>query len=941
MKYLEWNNIISAYFFNAANAGKEIHLYLTKNDIISLGRHSFLEESDDEIWLDYISSIKRGLPGSNGNIIAKAKFAHAKKNLTGIIKADGTYATIDEIPVLYPPYVSYLTFLVLPLIENVDNNVLRANNYYGRLNKFLSEYQITENIGTLDFSNNQINALWEDLGEWANVKNNGDLGLFKVIPFQNNNWIYVGKVFSQCVLPPKFLNRLPELFKYLGLVPNTFYDDKFLKKLILNRSTSLIPRNTYDFLKKDDELSNSIIQKIQNHYKKWSGETHEEIEEGTIKRKKRNYIVAPLMLQLKINKNDEFVSFSFRMYSSNDYPVDLKFDELVNLYEFNGWSRTLHLEFKEGIELKDSFNKWVAKFPDRDVRLFQSAGTYQLSNDYWIETHILSKTESMYLLCKKEKQNQIIEWGKTFKTGYFKQEDYDGLPANYSLFSFCNPTHGCPDISILTLYSDKRIKLINGLKVGFRTYSDDFLPEVEIVNSDGNESVFIQYKDSKDKVGLSKNTSFLNRWLLPIGMSLNIDFYIKVENEVFTGNNIAYNLISSKNTAIKVDESKLPKRDSFGRKVISEVEQYSLGSNIVNPNSQRQIPYKHLFCSTKTDSSNQITIAKYHHHCGNRFNDFLSLKGVLTTKEFFKAFEFYFAKEFFDESGNYNITKLKRASLNFYDFIGILDYDVETKNVVVNPPQFIFIPTLQGRKVLLIGARDSELVNRIIINAPIYKLQVEISKQFSTNERLLLPDVITVKSFQQPSDNFGEKCLKAFADELNIKYIETSLPQVAFLNFSSDITEYENSLQATDENDFDWARYSFDPGSLNFEKSNDNDFDKSFSLIRYKLDEYLYQHKLWKDNNCFQVDMNWGKFIALKYFKKNLILFDSEQNKVAIPIELPLPRLLAESIMLLSGFAPDYRVIEGRKYRIYENIPSIFTTNLFSKLKQTPINTKL
>lgn len=76
MKYLEWNNIISAYFFNPVNAGKDIHLYLTKNDIIGLGKPYFTEETDDEIWEEFITSIKRGIPGSNGNIIAKAKYAH-------------------------------------------------------------------------------------------------------------------------------------------------------------------------------------------------------------------------------------------------------------------------------------------------------------------------------------------------------------------------------------------------------------------------------------------------------------------------------------------------------------------------------------------------------------------------------------------------------------------------------------------------------------------------------------------------------------------------------------------------------------------------------------------------------------------------------------------------------------------------------------------------
>jgi len=944
MKYLEWNNIISAYFFNPANAGKDIHLYLTKNDIINLARYKFNEETDDEIWADFVGKIKIGVPGGSGNVIARAKYAHSKSNFLNTRRPDGSPLEIDGVPVVFPPYIAYLTFLVLPLIESVESaNAQRANNYYGRLNSFLQSHQINENIGTTDFSNNQINCLWEDLATWANIKNNGDLGVFNVVPFSNANWIYVGKVFSQCVLPPKFLNRLPELFEAIGLVPDTFYEDKFLQDKIKNSRTDLIPKSTLDFLKKDDELSNSIIQNIQRQYKKWTGETHEEIEEGTSVRKKRNYTVAPLFLQFKVNTNDEEIKFSYRMYSSNDYPEDLKFGEHENLYEINGWSKTLPLDFNEGLELKDNFNKWVAKFPDRDVRLFVSAGTFQLSNDFWIETDILSKTDRMYLICKSNKQEQIKEWGKTFSNGNFRQEDFDGLPENYSLFWFRNPTQGLSEIPILTLYTEKRIELVGGLKVNFRTYTNDFLPEVEIVNSDGNEKVYLQYKDSDEKIFLSKKTSLNNRWLLPETTAINTDFYIKVEDENFSGNSLAYNLTSSDNTATKVDESKLPKRDSFGRKITTDVEQYCLGSNIINANAQRQVPYSHLFRSRNTDTVTQITAATFNSHCGNKLCDFLSLKSVLTTEEFFRAFEFYYSKEFSEQpvSSNFNLTKLKRASLNFYDFIGILDYDYETKSIALNPPQFIFIPTTQGRKVLLIGARDSALIETIIQNAPKHKLQVEITKQFSSNERLILPDVITIKAFQQPADNYGENNLKAFADELQIKLIENSLPQVAFLNFSANITEYENILQPTDENDYDWARFTFNTETLKFEKSENATFDKSFSLLEYKLNEYTYHHKLWNDGKCYQVDMNWGRFIALKHFKKDVILFDSTQNKVAIPIELPLPRLLAESIMLLRGLAPDFRVIEGKKYRIYENIPSIFTSNLFSRLGQTPINKAL
>jgi hypothetical protein len=947
MKYLEWNNIISAYFFNTANAGKEIHLYLTKNDIVSLARPSFTEESDDEIWLDYINSVKRGLPGSNGNIIAKAKFAFTKNNLVRIKKTDSSYVTIDETPVLYPPYISYLTFLVLPLIESVDNNNLRANNYYGRLNTFLEQYQINENIGTIDFSNNQINSLWEDLAEWANVKNNGDLGLFKVIPFQNINWIYVGKVFSQCVLPPKFLNRLPELFRSMGLVPDTFYDDKFLQEKIKNSRTDLIPKSTLDYLKKDDELSNSIIQTIQRQYKKWSGETHEEIEEGKTTRKKRNYTVAPLLLQFKVNANEEVIAFSYRMYSSNDYPEDLKFGEFENLYEINGWSKTLPLDFEKGLELKDNFNKWIAKFPNRDVRLFVSAGTFQLSNDFWVETDFLSKTERMYLLCKNDKEELIKDWGKTFVNGNFKQEDFDGLPENYSLFWFCNPSQGLSDISILTLYTEKRVELVGGLKINFRTYSNEFSPEVKITNSDGNENVYLQYKNSNEKIPLSKKTSLNNRWLLPEKTEINTDFCIKVEGEIFSGNELAYNLVSSDNTAIKVDSSKLPKRDSFGRKVAIEAEQFCLGSNIVNPNksSQRYFStYSSLFTSTIQDAQTNISIATLINHNGNKLCNFLSLKSELTTEDFFRAFEFFYLNEFPEHqlNTNYNLTKLKRASLNFYDYIGILDYDYETKKIILNPPQFIFIPTEKGRKVLLIGARDTALIEKIISLAPKHKLQVEITKQFSSNERLLLPDVITIRAFQQVNDSYGENSIKAFANELNIIFTTDYFPQVAMQGFSATIVEYENTLQETNESDYDWARYVFNPETLDFDKNESPTFDRSFSLVRYKLNEYTYEYKLWKNNKCYKVDMNWGRYVALKHFQKEVILFDNTRNKVAIPISTPLPRLLSEAIMLLSGKAPDFKLIDDKKYRVYENVVGLFTQNLFRlKLGQKAINTSI
>ncbi len=309
MTYLEWNNIISEYFFNPTNAGTDVYLYLTQTDIVQLAEHHYDQDEDkNKIWADFIGAIKRGLPGSNGSIITKAKYAYDKRALL----------RIDSVEIKYPPYLTYLVFFVLPLIEGIDGTY-SANNYYDRLNRFLKNNQINENINTNDFRDNQINSLWEDLSNWANIKNNGDLGLFKIMPFTNKNWIYVGKVFSQCIFPPKAIKRLPELFSQAGMIPGSSYSPDAIRKSLsmYGSQTLLLSNNAFSAIQaKSNELGQSIIDIVSREYKKWKGETHEKEDSGVIEHTKRNYTIVPLLLQFKISDNDGQIIISFRIYAN-------------------------------------------------------------------------------------------------------------------------------------------------------------------------------------------------------------------------------------------------------------------------------------------------------------------------------------------------------------------------------------------------------------------------------------------------------------------------------------------------------------------------------------------------------------------------------------------------------------------------------------------------
>lgn len=932
MKYLEWNNLIAGYLFNSQNAGRDVHIYITKTDLINAGRTKMVENSDLEIWQDFIAKIKTGIPGSSQHpdIISKAVFAYEQSKRPGI-------RVIEGIELSFPPYLAYLTFIVLPLIEvQGDYN---ANNYYDRLEQFLKDNNINQNLRN---KLKEIEPLWADLVGWVNDRNNGELGYFALKRFIHQNWVYVGKVFSQCVLPPRSLKKIPEAFLEAGMLPGSVYSLNEFKRLLLDYGNAILmlPASIIEIIKKSEnnELGQSIIDTIKREYEKWTGESHSRIQSAGVEIIKKNYTPCRLYLQIDPKANSHSIRFSYRMYSTNDFPSDLKFGDIENIYENRGWSKTLNLEFRESFELKDDLNKWVAKFPAKDIRLFINAGYLQFSSSYWLEVDTLSRNGWMYLLCNNKYRDTVSLWAQESCQEFTDLSDFENMPAGYSLFKIFNPGKSHSTLTILTVHTHKSIQLTGGLRVNFRTFLSDYLPDVHLSNAIGNEVLYIQYKHSQEK-GLLKKKELYDIWELPVDILLNHDFCIKIENEVLSGFELTYKVISANDTAVKLDNTQLPKRDPFGKIMQGDADRYCVGSNTIGASLKRQLAYSHLFKSVNEDRHAGIITPAYNHHAGNTLLSFLTLKQNSTTEDFYRVFETLHMHHFKNRLQNtsINYSKIKKASLNFFDYLGYLDYDYESKSIVVNPPQLIYIPSTKGRKCLLIGGRDAAFVNKFIELACKFDLQVEITPQFAENEILLLPDAITVKSFYTPEDRLGEKKLSGFAAELNIAFSTDNLIQLNLQDFSASIEEYlQNMLQKDVKllEEYDWGRKVFNVENLLYEWAPDNTVDKKYALLEYKLNEYTFYNRMWIDGQLYSVDKNWGKYLALKNSGKQIILYDEQKLKVAIPLELPLPRLLAEALMLLSGLAPSFRTIEGRSYRLYENIPSIFIQNLFNRLSQ-------
>ncbi len=644
-----------------------------------------------------------------------------------------------------------------------------------------------------------------------------------------------------------------------------------------------------------------------------------------------------------------------RLYTKLDFPEDLTFvhnDREYKCQQFGkGWSKPLFLPFDEGMELRDNLNKWKAKFPEKEVRLLIEGKNFHLSG--WVEVpHMF--TSRMLLLTKEEQSATIEEWGDCFLKGDFKKISAAGIPGGHVLFEICNPPIGHPDIPVLQFKTDKRILISGGMKTGVRTWLKDLLPDVELENGRGTETVYLTYEDSDKKIPLERKDIDQPVWTLPQDIKTNKGFYVKVEGDDVKGEQLRNYIVDSQGKVETLDDGELPARDKFGQ-VVSKEESpaFVIGSKLLATDERRfrlrQSPYSHDFRPRTTQGEYELPMSNDLNSYNDLLVTFLTVKRECNVKDYFDAFESVYQKRFGPdeiESHPIELSRLKRWSLNYLDYMGILDYEYSTKMIVVNPPQFLLIPARSGRKVLLIGGRTPELMQKLKAEAEKEGLHLNLEPQDDSLSPFILPPTVTVMGFDESDGSKIEGKLKKVAETCSISFNPDKLPQFRLAEFSGDIDKYKSKLTPDERfDDSGWPARIFDVDQLRFIPIDTQSINKSFSLAEYRLTEYSFKHRLWINGQPHVINKNWGRYMVLNYSGKEVIFNDRDKNIVAIPASLPLPRLISEAMTLFSGKAPMRKYIEIEEIKtwfiIYENLPHIMAYNSFLKVGQKMTETSI
>jgi hypothetical protein len=287
---------------------------------------------------------------------------------------------------------------------------------------------------------------------------------------------------------------------------------------------------------------------------------------------------------------------------------------------------------------------------------------------------------------------------------------------------------------------------------------------------------------------------------------------------------------------------------------------------------------------------------------------------------------------------------LPEVSRNYYEYLGhveLTENDNGVSRFQVNAPRLIPAGTQVGRRVLLTGGRDPELISSLFKAAIVHGIQPIVSPQLPGNDHLFLPDAILLEARGQDA----EQRLRACAAEAKIPLeLDQQKPplQVALRLLSSDLQGYSNGLEPASGEELLSGRSVYNTPELKWDKNQDSHFPKPNLLAQYEWDRsHDITYWWWKDDTArYVVDRNWGIYLTLQTAGRTDIILSRPTNAggydVLVPVGAPLPRLLNRALTLITGLAPVTEWIDNSGYRTYSQLPSTFVHNLFQKLGQVP-----
>lgn len=978
MNYIQWNNAIIKHFFNTENEEKEVMLYFSETIIEEIGNINF-PKPDDGYIEDFYKALRLGVNGiANDNYIQRILDLEQKYV--------GGCRSINSIVFEYPPYLSYLLTFLLPFTSSSVNKDFTMSNFHDNAKEFFEYKKLTTNYDAIIRNHlTDIDNMWPKINQWLIDKNNFSLGYLEEInppPIRR----FVGKFEYHILFRKEQEERLSGVFDENEILPGEAINEKVMRNLLVGNyqylRLSLTTRNKID--NADDYIGSKILKRALTFYNNWEGINYN--VEGV-----RGFSRNRLVLCLDFNGITPIKLKYVRIFSKNGIPENLKLEKRdgvlleEEIHQINSFYsnpiQNCFIDLNTGIQLKDSSSRNKYTWKPKDIYIFK-----KISHFDWVEIpkveYSVGKT---LIICKKVFYDENLKhWFENIPNNkmLFDNNTRKQLPIDFLCFTIESITEH-PHPTIQELIPDSELKPKINFDKSF--YIDgklfkDKLPIVWLENSEIIDNVIAQYEDGSE-ILLKHLTqyedgaaSFINQFTFTDQhksiSKLNQQFKL-VCNNITSHRFLQITDFKKKNnTEI---ETLLPKRDLIGQLTTSD-ENYFKG--IEHFFSQKKIadtiPFQNqlndLFINHQNNENYRQNSQYNSQHLGNILIHYISTKGYLSKREF-NDVVFLLLEN--GENTQVNIKKIAVQLSYLLQELGYVEYDSDKSTFYINKPHLLVVPSKNGTKFNLVGARDTNMINAIISYCKKNTfLTIEI--QTNNSNALLLPPTLLPQTINLHMRKCDQKLIQALVDKLEIIFKKGNLfSQFALTSCFPDISNWRSYINEPLESEIQDLEggFLFDIESLKF-VNKPIAFEKDLAFIKFtNINGYKTIYRLWYNSNCFSIpDQQLGIYLFLYLYKKiiedkytecvkekgqfgcgteleekeqaqiktNIIVFDPERKLLAVPLSCRLPRYFSISFQLLSSQTPfiKYCDFEGVRYKgmyhIYQNISGKFLGNILN-----------
>ena len=282
------------------------------------------------------------------------------------------------------------------------------------------------------------------------------------------------------------------------------------------------------------------------------------------------------------------------------------------------------------------------------------------------------------------------------------------------------------------------------------------------------------------------------------------------------------------------------------------------------------------------------------------------------------------------------ITFLRYRTLRMFQELAHCDFgeEVATRVCYAAPSLLISIPSAGMPRSLLCGSRGTRAAN-ILKEArghfradawPIV-LRQPYCGGYAPSALLLEATEIDV--------------LSRIAEQCSVQFIAQP-PAWSMLSCAKGLDDYEATLSWKKDSDPAWPRKDFSEISLAYGQvlaTNTQSRLSSYSDPRTTRTLYFLR----RSEGLAAVDRHWGRWLYLADAGMNILRYDDKRQLFGVPTSVPLPPILARSLVLLSGLAPSRAAHSNGapNLDIYCSVPRKCAEVLARKLRQKPVGFEL